>query len=32
MRIIEIIGRIFLSTVFLIAGVNKIFNYEGTTT
>ena len=31
MRIIEIIGRIFLSTVFLIAGVNKIFNYEGTT-
>ena len=32
MRIIEIIGRIFLSAVFLIAGVNKIFNYEGTTT
>ena len=31
MRIIEIIGRIFLSAVFLIAGVNKIFNYEGTT-
>jgi|TARA_Y100000310_G_scaffold345474_1_gene465382 putative oxidoreductase len=30
MRIIEIIGRIFLSAVFLIAGVNKIFNYEGT--
>ena len=32
MHIVEIIGRIFLSTVFLIAGVNKIFNYEGTTT
>ena len=32
MHIIEIIGRIFLSAVFLIAGVNKIFNYEGTTT
>ena len=31
MRIIEIIGRIFLSADFLIAGVNKIFNYEGTT-
>ena len=31
MRIIEIFGRIFLSAVFLIAGVNKIFNYEGTT-
>ena len=31
MRIIEIIGRIFLSAVFLIAGVNKIFNYEETT-
>ncbi len=32
MHIVEIIGRIFLSAVFLIAGVNKIFNYEGTTT
>ena len=32
MRIIEIFGRIFLSAVFLTAGVNKIFNYEGTTT
>ena len=31
MHIIEILGRIFLSAVFLIAGVNKIFNYEGTT-
>ena len=32
MHIIEIFGRIFLSAVFLIAGANKIFNYEGTTT
>ena len=31
MHIVEIFGRIFLSVVFLIAGVNKIFNYEGTT-
>ena len=31
MHIIEIFGRIFLSAVFLIAGANKIFNYEGTT-
>jgi len=31
MHIIEFFGRIFLSAVFLIAGVNKIFNYEGTT-
>ena len=31
MHIIEIFGRIILSAVFLIAGVNKIFNYEGTT-
>ena len=31
MHIVEIFGRIFLSAVFLIAGVNKIFNYEGTT-
>ena len=31
MHIIEIFGRIFLSAIFLIAGVNKIFNYEGTT-
>ena len=30
MYIIEIFGRIFLSAIFLIAGVNKIFNYEGT--
>ena len=31
MHIIEFFGRIFLSAVFLIAGVNKIFNHEGTT-
>ena len=30
MQIIEILGRIFLSTLFLIEGINKIFNYEGT--
>ena len=30
MRVIDILGRIFLSTLFLIEGTNKIFNYEGT--
>jgi len=30
MHIIEVLGRIFLSTIFLIEGINKIFNYEGT--
>ena len=30
MHIIEILGRIFLSTIFLIEGINKIFNYEST--
>ena len=30
MNIIEILGRIFLSAIFLINGVGKIFNYEGT--
>ena len=30
MHIIEVLGRIFLSTLFLIEGANKIFNYEGT--
>ena len=30
MHIVEIIGRIFLSAIFLINGVGKIFNYEGT--
>ena len=31
MQIIEVLGRIFLSTLFLIEGINKIFNYEETT-
>ena len=30
MQILELIGRIFISLIFLIAGVRKIFNYEGT--
>ena len=30
MQIIEVLGRIFLSALFLIEGINKIFNYEGT--
>ena len=30
MHIIDVLGRIFLSTLFLIEGINKIFNYEGT--
>ena len=30
MHIVELIGRIFLSVLFLIEGMNKIFNYEGT--
>ena len=30
MNILEVIGRIFLSLIFLIAGIGKIFNYEGT--
>ena len=30
MHIVEILGRIFLSAIFLINGVGKIFNYEGT--
>ena len=30
MQIIQVVGRIFLSTIFLIEGINKIFNYEGT--
>jgi len=28
MHIIEVLGRIFLSAIFLISGVSKIFNYE----
>ena len=30
MHVIEILGRMFLSTLFLIEGINKIFNYEST--
>ena len=30
MQVIQVLGRIFLSTIFLIEGTNKIFNYEGT--
>lgn len=30
MRVIDFLGRIFLSTLFLIEGTNKIFNYEET--
>ena len=30
MHIVEVIGRIFLSAIFLLAGVGKIFNYEST--
>ena len=30
MQAIEVLGRIFLSTLFLIEGINKIFNYEET--
>ena len=30
MQILEFISRIFLSLIFLLAGIGKIFNYEGT--
>ena len=30
MRVIDVLGRIFLSTLFLIEGTSKIFNYEET--
>ena len=30
MQVIQVLGRIFLSAIFLIEGMNKIFNYEGT--
>ena len=30
MCVIDVLGRIFLSTLFLIEGTNKIFNYEET--
>ena len=30
MYIVEILGRLLLSAIFLINGIGKIFNYEGT--
>ena len=30
MQILELIARLFISLIFLIAGFGKIFNYEGT--
>tara|TARA_B100001013_G_scaffold305928_1_gene208899 strand:+ start:260 stop:631 length:372 start_codon:yes stop_codon:yes gene_type:complete len=30
MQILELVGRIFISLIFLVAGVGKILNYEGT--
>ncbi len=30
MQVIQVLGRIFLSTIFLVEGTNKIFNYEST--
>ena len=30
MQVIQVLGRIFLSTIFLVEGINKIFNYEST--
>ena len=30
MQVIQVLGRIFLSTIFLIEGINKIFYYEST--
>ena len=30
MHILEIVGRIFISVLFLINGISKIFDYEGT--
>jgi putative oxidoreductase len=30
MQILELIGRIFISLIFLVAGAGKILNYEGT--
>ena len=29
-NVIELVGRIFLGTIFLVAGVNKIGGYDGT--
>ena len=30
MQIIELVGRVFISLIFLLAGIGKVFNYEGT--
>ena len=30
MHIVEILGRLLLSAIFIINGIGKIFNYEGT--
>ena len=30
MHIIEVLGRIFLSAIFIVEGISKIFNYEST--
>ena len=30
MQILELVGRIFISLIFLVAGIGKILNYEGT--
>tara|TARA_Y100000590_G_scaffold250211_1_gene281087 strand:+ start:2259 stop:2630 length:372 start_codon:yes stop_codon:yes gene_type:complete len=30
MQILELFGRIFISLLFLLAGIGKIFNFEGT--
>ena len=29
-NILDLIGRIFISLVFLLSGINKVGNYEGT--
>ena len=31
-NLVDLIGRIFISSVFLLSGYNKIFNYDGTMT
>ena len=30
-NIVDLVGRVFISLVFLLSGINKIGNYEGTT-
>ena len=29
-KILDLIGRIFISAIFLLSGINKIGNYDGT--